>query len=259
MTSMAEQLVLESGLPLDAAGCLEPLVDALRDMVPSDLPTPSAALAALLASPPRPVTHRSRRRLMSLGGAVAAMSSLTLTGVAAAANELPEPAQRFVAQLSERYLPFQFPQPQAEGSEPEPDPEPVLPAPLGSGTTSRQIIPPEPTDSVPEHPTPATDSPATVGDTRPAEEPTEAPPTEAPTDPAPSVEPSLDPTDGATPSDAPSPTTDSEEPDGGPRVGESPTVEPEPSASPSSSPSPSDGSDTESGDAAPVVEGPPVR
>jgi hypothetical protein len=102
------QILEESGLPPEAASELEPVLAALRGLEPAEAPEPSAELAALLASP----RSRARgRRTAAAIGAAAALGSLTVTGVAAAANELPEPAQRFVSQLSERYLPFEFPRP----------------------------------------------------------------------------------------------------------------------------------------------------
>jgi hypothetical protein len=111
VTSLSDQLLAETGLPAEFALDLEPVLTAIRDFLPEKAPAPSPALAALMARPPRPMTSRSRGRLAVLGSAAALMSSLTVTGVAAAANELPDTTQRFVANLSERFLPFQFPQP----------------------------------------------------------------------------------------------------------------------------------------------------
>ncbi len=82
-----------------------------------------------MAAPPPPATPRSRRRLVAMGSAAALLSSLTVTGVAAAANELPDTTQRFVAQLSERYLPFQFPQPRNRATQVDDDPAPERVAP----------------------------------------------------------------------------------------------------------------------------------
>lgn len=111
MNSFSEQLLAEAGLPAEFALDLEPVLNVIRDFLPDRAPAPSPALAALLARPPRPIAPRSRGRLAVLGSAAALMSSLTVTGVAAAANELPVTTQKFVADLSEKFLPFQFPQP----------------------------------------------------------------------------------------------------------------------------------------------------
>ena len=109
--------------------------DHLRDELGSLLgfvddapPTPSAELAAVLGLP-SPPQHRSlaavplvagparpRRRLTGPRGAVTgavvlAAATVGATGISAAANSLPAPLQRHVADLSRDYLPFDFPTP----------------------------------------------------------------------------------------------------------------------------------------------------
>lgn len=228
-------LVRESGLPDEAVAELEPFVYALRELAPPEIPTPSPALAALLASPPG-FRARSRRRFAALGVAAAALSSLTVTSVAAAANELPESAQHFVAEFSQRYLPFHFPEPRHSATVVEQSPEPVVPVP-------NRIEPVSPDSGEAPSPTPtagpakppavvaeppasasASQSPAPQPSAEPSPEPTEAPsPGPAPTDP-PSVPPSA-PTD---------PTTT--DPDGKPSGGSSGTTGSPTTAEPTSGP-----------------------
>ena len=237
MSTTTELLVAEAGLPAELVTDLEPVVSALRDLAPDAAPTPSPALAALLANPPRPAVPRSRRRLAVLGSAAAVLSSLTVTGVAAAANELPEPAQRFVAELSERYLPFHFPLPRNGASEVGPDeaPERVGPTgpgmdpdptgPAGSPSPSGEPSGVPPPSQVPSgRPSQPSTSPSAPG--APSEEPT---PSGAP--PAP---PSAQPTGTVAPAPG-DPEGDLTE--GDPRVGTDPDAEPttEPSAPASSS------------------------
>ena len=236
MSTTTEQLVAEAGLPADVVTDLEPVVSALRDLTPGTAPTPSPALAALLADPPRPAVPRSRRRLAVLGSAAAVLSSLTVTGVAAAANELPEPAQRFVAELSERYLPFHFPQPRHGATKVDPDEIPERVAPTDPG------IDPDPTAPV-GSPTPSGDpsglpTPSKVPSGRPSE-PAASP--NAPGTPsgeaAPSGAPSAAPSAQPTGTFAPAPgDPDGDLTESDPRVGTDPDAEPtaEPSAPASS-------------------------
>ncbi len=113
MSISAYDLAAEVGLAPSMVPDLEPVVAALRALVPSAPPKPSPALAALLAHPPAPPRPQpvARRRLFALGTAAAALSSVAVTGVAAAANELPPGAQQLVSDFSGRFLPFQFPEP----------------------------------------------------------------------------------------------------------------------------------------------------
>jgi hypothetical protein len=140
VTSLSEQLLAEAGLPAELSLDLEPVLNVIRDFLPERVPAPSPALAALLARPPRPMAPRSRGRLAVLGSAAALMSSLTVTGVAAAANELPVTTQKFVADLSEKFLPFQFPQPSETAITVEEDQEAARVSP--SEAVSADVIPP---------------------------------------------------------------------------------------------------------------------
>ena len=100
---------------------LTAVLDDIADLGGGQAPVPSTELAALLAGRRRPrvplrvplprltVASRASRALVGLGAA--AVAGLGVTGAAATANELPAPMQRFVAHLSEDYLPFSFPRP----------------------------------------------------------------------------------------------------------------------------------------------------
>jgi len=101
--------------PLDG---LDTLLGDLAALGEGPAPTPGPELATLLAGDPaaRPVVvpfrpPASRRRRLATGLAAAALTGVTLTGVAAAANELPAPVQRLVAHFSETFLPFDLPRP----------------------------------------------------------------------------------------------------------------------------------------------------
>lgn len=76
-------------------------------------PEPGPELAALLGGgdAPRARPRRPRGRRAAATG-LFALGVVASTGWAAAANELPRPAQRWVADFSERYLPFDLPYPQ---------------------------------------------------------------------------------------------------------------------------------------------------
>lgn len=235
-------LVRESGLPDEAVAELEPFVCALRELAPQEVPTPSPALAALMASPPG-FRARSRRRLAAFGVAAAALSSMTVTGVAAAANELPASAQHFVAEFSQRYLPFHFPEPRHSATVVEKSPEPAVPVP-------NRIEPVSPDSGV------APSSTSTAGPAKPpavVAEPststsTSAPPPSSSPSPSPqqSAEPSPEPSESSSPSSAPTdpasvppsaptdPTTMN--PDGKPSGGSSGTTGTPATAEPTSGP-----------------------
>ncbi|MGZ8738349.1 MAG: hypothetical protein ACXWW7_14385 [Nocardioides sp.] len=236
MSTTTEQLVAEVGLPPELVADLEPVVSGLRDLVADEPPTPSAALAALLADPPRIDVPRSRRRLLVVGSAAAVLTSLTVTGMAAAANELPNPAQRLVAQLSERYLPFHFPQPRNGATKVDPDEIPDRVAPTDPGTY------PDPTAPV--------GSPTSTGDPSGPPTPSEVPsgrPSKPGASPSAPGTPSGEPAASGAPSGAPSaqPTgtlapapgeSEADLTESDPRVGTDPDAEPtaEPSAPASS-------------------------
>jgi len=106
---------------LDSTDGLDDLLSGLRTLGEGAAPTPSHELMALLAGTPetapvvalrsRPASHRASRRNAIAGLAAATVAGLSITGAAAAANELPAPIQRVVAHFSESYLPFSFPRP----------------------------------------------------------------------------------------------------------------------------------------------------
>ena len=134
MSTPVELILLEAGLPDDAVTDLGPLLTALRDLEPEHAPEPGPELARLLAAPAAPTRVGAGRRSLVVAATVLG-TSVTATGVAAAANELPEPAQRLVYQLSARYLPFEFPPPEPV-PESEPATQPLPPAvegPSGEG------------------------------------------------------------------------------------------------------------------------------
>ncbi len=108
-----EDMVTESELDPAEYTAVVDVLSALRVLVPEQAPEPSAALVALLsAGAAAPLAAaRSRRRAVLLS-AVLASTVFVGTGAAAAANSLPEPAQRFLNEFSERYLPFEFPPPE---------------------------------------------------------------------------------------------------------------------------------------------------
>jgi hypothetical protein len=136
VSTPVELILLEAGLPDDAVADLGPLLTELRDLEPEHAPEPGPELARLLAAPAAPTRVGAGRRSLVVAATLLG-TSMTATGVAAAANELPEPAQRLVSQLSERYLPFEFPPPEpAPEPESEPATEPLPPAvegPSGEG------------------------------------------------------------------------------------------------------------------------------
>lgn len=115
-------MILESGLDPDEYADVVQALGALRDVVPSEAPAPSPELAALLSG--GTVTPLRRRHGVAVAAAVAA-AAVALTSVAAAANVLPEPAQRLFSDFSHKYLPFEFPDP-ADRDESQRD-APLLP------------------------------------------------------------------------------------------------------------------------------------
>ncbi len=100
---------------------LTAVLDDIADLGRGEAPVPSTELALLLAGRRRPrialrvplprLSGASRASRTLVGLAAAAVAGLGVTGAAACANELPAPMQRFVAHLSEDYLPFSFPRP----------------------------------------------------------------------------------------------------------------------------------------------------
>lgn len=111
----AHEMLEESGLP----GTEHDLVDFLAVLeqryAETSVPRPGPELAALLsgelAEPSVVRPHPGRRRRVAAAGATA-LSAVLATGIAAAANELPAPAQRWAVEFADRYLPFDLPEPQ---------------------------------------------------------------------------------------------------------------------------------------------------
>ncbi|HET7388779.1 MAG TPA: hypothetical protein VFJ19_19165 [Nocardioidaceae bacterium] len=124
--TMVREMLLDADLPADESDELVGFLTSLRDSAESEQPMPDARLAALFASTAvdgnpdaldEPETDTSvvrlRRRDGRLASAAAALaiSTVAATGVAAAANELPAPAQLVVSHFSQHFLPFEFPAP----------------------------------------------------------------------------------------------------------------------------------------------------
>lgn len=252
MSTTARELLAETGLPLESAFALEPMLSAIRDLEPESPPPPSPELAALLAAPAgqqRPHGDRSLPRRVAYISAAAALGSLTLTGVAAAANGLPAPAQRLVSELSERYLPITFPAPAPEVTLEERPQRPEEPVPAGP------VSPDDPGDTVLE-PTvaPAPSEPRPREQERPSDVSTPEP--SLPVEPTPSVPESPgtgEPSPTGTPSGEPSGSGEPS-PSGDPSPTAEPTTPGRTVGDPTPSPSPS-GSTSPSATQAPSAEG----
>lgn len=110
-------MIAESGLDADDYAGVADALATLRSVVPADPPTPSAELAALLTAG-TVVALRPRRNSLAVASGVTAALVLA-SGVAAATNNLPDPLQRFAHDVSEKVLPFEFPDPDrhAQGRE----------------------------------------------------------------------------------------------------------------------------------------------
>lgn len=94
-------------------GAVAAAVCELRRSADRPVPTPSAALAALLASglpldtaPIDDLARRRRRRYVALGIAAGGATTIALTGVAAANDALPSPAQGVVTDIVNNFTPF---------------------------------------------------------------------------------------------------------------------------------------------------------
>jgi len=115
-------MIAESGFDAAAYADVARALSALRAVVPDEAPEPSAELAALLSGGVvTPIALvRSRKRRIVLASSALAATVVLGTGVAAASNSLPEGAQRFFNEFSEKYLPFEFPSPDERGDESSP-------------------------------------------------------------------------------------------------------------------------------------------
>ena len=256
MSSTLAQLLQEADLPVAMSEELDPLMTALRALAPATAPEPSPQLAALLAHPV--ASHRYRFRRSAVAAVAAVVGSFTLTGVAAAMERLPDPAQQFVADLSESWpLPFQFSPPvtmegETDTQQKTPDDE----APAAPATTDEPVqedpapdesdkVEPtkeptsEPTKAPTGEPSPQVSPSVPAAPSDPPPSPSAPPPSDAPSPTLGAEEPTESPSDGGATS--PSPSGDSTEPDHA-RENETSTPAPSPSAPlPSGSTSPSAG------------------
>lgn len=117
--TQVNSILAESGLDPSESEELTAFLMSLESLVDATAPVPTPALALLLAGgaaggAANPLTVR--RHQNALAAAALAVSAIVSTGVAAAANDLPVPAQRVVAEFSHRFLPFDLPHPE-EASE----------------------------------------------------------------------------------------------------------------------------------------------
>ena len=123
---LIKEMIRESGLdPAEYTGVAEALA-AMRALVPEQAPVPSAELAALMSGgvvAPLAPRGEGRRRVVAVGALTAAL--MVGGGVAAATNTLPDPLQRFVHDLSEKVLPFEFPDAGSKNDGPHQLPEPA--------------------------------------------------------------------------------------------------------------------------------------
>ena len=242
MKDRAVQSLLSEAGVLDDAGALRRTLEGLAPLVPDDAPVPSPRLAAALAgtAPVRRPHHRFRFAVA--GGALAAGVAVGLGGLAAA-NELPDGAQRAVAQWSERHLPFQFPEPTT--STPAPGTDSHTDSPTDSPTGSSSSAPTAPTTSPHgssspgasvDEPSPsggAASSPAGAGASRSGGPRTSGAATPSGT-PSPTSQPSATPEPSATESPSPSGEASSSAPASSPP----PSPSEPPSATTSESPTP---------------------
>lgn len=110
----------ESEIPASGADELVELLVGLEERYVDAVPEPSPELAVLLGVDDASRATRlllTPRRRRALAAGVVALGAVVTTGLAAAANELPEPAQRWVSELSDRYLPFDLPHPTDRASQ----------------------------------------------------------------------------------------------------------------------------------------------
>jgi len=114
VNTQVDAMIEESGLDLIESEELAAFLTMVGSMVES-APLPSPALAGLLSggvAGTDVVSLSVRRHQNALAAAVLALSGIVVTGVAAAANDLPPTAQRLVAEFSQRFLPYDFPFPE---------------------------------------------------------------------------------------------------------------------------------------------------
>ena len=153
----AHEMLEESGLPATEHDLVDFLAALEKQYAETSVPRPGPELAVLLsgelAEPSVVRPHPGRRRRVAAAGA-AALSAVLATGIAAAANELPAPAQRWAVEFADRYLPFDLPEPQrssVDSGRREPDSESHLgdrdgdPKSGSKVDDSRSVQPPGPT------------------------------------------------------------------------------------------------------------------
>jgi hypothetical protein len=108
----AREMLAEAGIPEAGSTRLVGSLTALGRTVDEVEPLPGPELRSLLTRPSRPARRRRARLMMATA---VALGTVGAGGVAAAANELPDPAQDFVAKFSQRYLPFDVPRAEPPG------------------------------------------------------------------------------------------------------------------------------------------------
>ncbi len=146
-----------------AADLVTGFLAELRAFADGPAPEPSAELLAAFGGA-SPLSARRRQRAGRLGTgslgarrltavAAAAVTAVGLTGVAAARNELPGPAQRMVARVVEVLTPFDLDPAQRVAPKPS---RPVVPVPASQSPAG-----PAPTDPAT---TPGSDRPGGTGD-----------------------------------------------------------------------------------------------
>ena len=196
------ELLAESGITGPDTDELATRLSALEQYVDDTPPEPSPQLAALMAGKVTAavVTPFSRRRGRVLVASLVAVGAVGAGGIAAAANELPAPAQDIVAELSERYLPFSLPRPtpaaveEAPASDGGPDPVMAPPSPsfgLDDDESPREDRLADPWTTAPADPMP---TPKRSGAPKPSSTPTPAEDTTVvPEEPVVPTEPTEDP------------------------------------------------------------------
>ena len=128
VAEMVTELLEESWATAAEAEDLTAFLESLVVLGGADAPSPSDELTVLLAGWRAPTSDQRRIRPIKgnrpvgstrravVGASALALAAAVTTGAAAAANELPDPIQRMVAELSERYLPFDIPRPDGDPS-----------------------------------------------------------------------------------------------------------------------------------------------
>ena len=126
MSTALDQMLAESDLSAADASELSGLLSPLAGLMETPVPTPELE-ALLAAGAPLPARQTRRRSGTVAGVAVLALASVGGTGMAAAANTLPPAWQHQVAEFSETFLPFDFPEPEGRPTQPAEQAPPPMP------------------------------------------------------------------------------------------------------------------------------------